>query len=247
MRGMIRLFVQELKLYFREPVMAFFGVAFPPLIMLLFGFIMGNAPNPLFGGRGSVDISVPAYVAMIIGISSFMSLPITLATYRERGILRRYRTTPVSPVAVLGVQIAIQYLITLAGVVVMAILGKVLFSMRFEGSLFSVFIGFSFSCLSFFSLGMVLASIAPSARVSVVLGNILLYPMVYLSGATIPLEVLPKVLRSAARFIPMTHVVTLMRGLWTGDALSAHGLEFLVLGGLMLVSIVLSAALFRWE
>jgi ABC-2 type transport system permease protein len=247
MRGVFKLFVQEFKLFLREPVMAFFSLIFPPAIMLLLGFVMGNEPNPLFGGKGSVDISVPAYVGMIIGISAFMALPITLSTYREKGILRRYRTTPLRPISVLAVQIALQYLMTLLGVAMLAVLGKVVFSMAFEGSIAAVFLGFSFSCLSFFSLGLLMASLAPSSRAAVVIGNVVLYPMVYLSGATIPLEVLPKAVRGVARFIPMTHVVTLMRGLWTGEPLAAHGFEFIFLGAMMVICVAAASFLFRWE
>jgi ABC-2 type transport system permease protein len=247
MSGISRLFVQEMRLALREPVMAFFALAFPPLILLLIGFILGNDPNPMFGGRGTVDVSVPSYAAMVIGIASFMSLPITVTGYRERGILRRYRTTPIRPLAVLGVQLAVQYLFTLAGVIMMAVLGKLVFSMRFEGSIPAVFVGFTFSCLSFFSLGLVLASLAPSSRASVVIGNLVLYPMVYLSGATIPLEVLPRGVRGAVKWIPMSHIVTMMKGLWTGDSLSGHGLEFLVLGAMAIVAIAIAIRTFRWE
>jgi ABC-2 type transport system permease protein len=247
MRGIFKLLGQEARLVLREPVMAFFGLAFPPLIMLLFGASIGNEPNPMYGGLGPVDVAVPSFVAMLIGISSFMSLPITVAGYRERGILRRYRTTPISPLAVLGVQLVIQYFMTALGVVVMAVIGRLVFSMRFAGSIPAVFAGFSFSCLSFFSLGMVLASVAPSARASVVIGNVALYSMVYLSGATIPTEALPKAVRELSRWIPMSHIVNMMRGLWAGDALSAHGLEFLVLGAMMAVALVVALLTFRWE
>ncbi len=247
MRGFIRLIIQEAKLFLRDPLMAFFSLVLPPAIMLFFGFLFGNAPNPQFGGLGTVDASVPAYVGMVIGLTAFMSLPITLSNYRERGILRRYRATPMRPMAVLGAQIVIQFMVTAVGVLLLALLGKAVFQMRFSGSLPATALGFTISCLSFFALGMVIASLAPSAKATVVIGNIVLYPMIYLSGATVPLEVLPSGMRAAAKFILMTHIVTLMRGLWIGDPLSAHAIEFVVLGAVMAVSLAIAAFTFRWE
>jgi len=80
--------------------MALFTLALPLMILILLGSIFGNEPSPMYGGYGSVDVSVPAYGAMIIAISAFISLPITPANCRERGILRRLRATPVGPAAV---------------------------------------------------------------------------------------------------------------------------------------------------
>ncbi len=105
MRSFRKLTVVECKLYFRFPIMALFTLALPLMILILLGSIFGNEPARMYGGYGSVDASVSAYAAMIIAISAFISLPITLANYRERGILRRFRATPVSPAAVLGAQL----------------------------------------------------------------------------------------------------------------------------------------------
>jgi len=71
--------------------------------------------------------------------------------------------------------------------------------------------------------------------------------MMFLSGATIPLEVLPATVRELARFIPLTYVVTLLRGLWVGEAWSKHLTEVVVLVGLLIVGTAISAKTFRWE
>ncbi|TFH36448.1 MAG: ABC transporter permease, partial [Anaerolineales bacterium] len=85
------------KLYIREPIAAFFTLAFPTMLVLLFGAIWGNDPSPLFGGRGSMDVSLPAYSGLIVGTIGLMQVPITTAGYREQGILRRFRVTPLRP------------------------------------------------------------------------------------------------------------------------------------------------------
>jgi ABC-2 type transport system permease protein len=247
MRGFWKLTWIEAKLFFRMPIMAFFTLAFPLMILFIFGSIYGNNPLPLYGGYGSVDVSIPAYTAMIIGTSALLSLTITLANYRERGILRRYRATPVSPAAVLGAQLVVLYVMTLAGMGLLVVAGKIVYGMRFEGNALSVLAAFTLSCLSFFAFGLILAGMLPNIRVANVVGMVLLYPMIFLSGATIPMEVMPPAIRTASRFIPMKYIVTLLQGLWKGDSWSQHGTEVIVLGAILIVSSVVAVKVFRWE
>ncbi len=237
----------ECKLYFRFPIMAIFTLALPLMILILLGSIFGNESSPMYGGYGSVDVSVPAYTAMIIAISAFISLPITLANYRERGILRRFRATPLSPAVVLGAQLVMQFAMTLLGMALLIVAGKLVYGVRFEGNALSVLAAFSLSCLSFFAFGMVLAGLIPSVRLASVVGNVLLQPMIYLSGATIPLEVMSPGMRGFIRFIPLTHVVTLLRGLWVGDTWSEHQTELIVLSVILVVSTSVAVKVFRWE
>ncbi|MCX6030599.1 MAG: ABC transporter permease [Chloroflexi bacterium] len=247
MRGFWKLIWTECKLYFRMPIMAFFTLVIPVLLVLLFGSIFGNEPSPQYGGYGTVDLSVPAYTALIIALSALISLTITLANYRERGILRRFRATPISPAAVLGAQLIMQFVITLAGMGLLVLTGKLAFGLRFDGDALSVLAAFTLSCLSFLAFGMVLAGLMPNVRVASVVGNVLLYPMIYLSGSTIPMEVMPPAMRNISRFVPLTHVVTLLQGLWKGDAWSQHQTELIVLGAILVVSSVVAVNVFRWE
>ena len=247
MRGFWKLTWAELKLYFRVPIMAFFTLAVPAMILILFGSIFGNEPNPVYGGYGTVDASVPAYTALIICLSALLSLPITLANYRERGILRRYRATPVSPAAILGAQLAVQFLMTLAGMGLLVLIGKWVYHLRFAGNVWSVLAAFTLSCLSFFALGMILAGWLPSVRLASIVGNVLLYPMIYLSGATIPMEIMPEGVRNVGKFIPLTHVVTLLQGLWKGETWNQHTTEGVVLVTMLVVCSVVAVKVFRWE
>src|SRR4030043_664059 len=99
MRGLWKLTAAQLNLYFREPAATFFTIVFAPMLLLLFGTIYGNKPNPFFGGRGMVDVSVPSYIALIIISVGFMGLRVATAANREAGGLRRFRMTPPPPPA----------------------------------------------------------------------------------------------------------------------------------------------------
>ena len=237
----------EIKLYLREPMGAFFTLLFPLMMLFLFGSIYGNEPSPLFNGYGTIDISIPAYTAMIISTTGLMGLNITMATYREKGILRRLRITPLRPHVILAGQVVVIFLMTIAGMLLLILAGSLVYNLRFEGRALDVILAFFLGSLSFFSLGFVLASVMPTARTAQVVGMVIFYPMLFLSGAGIPLEILPAGVRNFSKFLPLTHVVTLLRGLWIGEIWSQHLTEVWVLLGVLAAGVLISSLTFRWE
>jgi ABC-2 type transport system permease protein len=247
LRGLVPLTVSQARLYLREPMATFFTILFAPLLLVLFGLIYGNEPKAMFGGRGSMDVTVPAYIGLVIVTISLIGIPIQTATHRELGILRRYRATPLRPLTYLIADVATNYAMSVIGVAILIVVGRLLFNVSFEGNILDVFAGFTLSALSFFALGYVLASVAPSARVAQTVGMVLTYPMMFLSGASLPLEALPAGLRQVADFIPLTYVVKLMRGLWVGDSWASLAPEVVVLAVLLVVATAISARVFRWE
>jgi len=247
MRRLYKMTWMECKLFLREPLGAFFTLIFPLMMLFLFGSIYGNAPSQYFNGRGTIDISIPAYTAMIIATSGLMSITITIAAYREKGILRRLRTTPISPFTILAAQVIVVFLMTLLGMILLIIAGKFVYHVHFEGNAFSVFGGFVLCSLSFFGLGFILAGIMPTARTAQIVGMVILYPMLFLSGAGFPRELLPETIRKVSAFLPLTYVVNLLRGLWIGEAWSAHLLDIGVMVGLLIFGVIVSIKTFRWE
>jgi ABC-2 type transport system permease protein len=249
MLGMGKLFLMQVKLYLREPVAFFFSLAYPALLLLLFGFIYGNQPAPEFWGRnyGTVDASVPAYAGIIIGTVALMGIPIDTAASRETGVLRRYRATPLHPAAYLISCVSMYLVVALVGMIILVVTGKLVFGLRFAGSWINVLAAFTLSALSFYSAGYLLASLAPTARIAQVVGMVIFFPMMFLSGAGMPLQLLPESLRRLSDFLPLTYVVRLMQGLWFGDPWPTLWLPTLVLAGLLMVGTVASTKLFRWE
>ncbi len=246
-RGLVPMMAVQAKLYVREPIATFFTIAFAPLLLLLFGLIYGNEPNEMFGGRGSMDVTVPAYIALVIVTVALIGIPIQTATSRELGVLRRYRVTPLRPLTYLIADVTAYYLMTLTGTILLIIVGRVAFGVQLDGNVFAVLAGFTLCSLSFFSLGYLIAGLAPSARVAQTVGMVLAYPMMFLSGASLPLELLPSGLRQVADFIPLTHVVTLMRGIWSGESWSSHRLDVAILLAVLVAGAALAARFFRWQ
>ncbi len=247
MKSFLKMTWIELKLFFREPVGTFFTLVFPLMMLFLFGSIYGNEPSPMFNGRGTLDISIPAYTALIISTSGLMSINITMSTYREKGILRRLQTTPVRPMMILAAQVIVVFLMTTLGMVLLILAGQLVYHVQFEGNAWSVFGGFVLSSLSFFGLGFILASLMPTARTAQIVGMVFLYPMMFLSGAGFPKELLPDSMKAISKFLPLTYVVNLLRGLWIGESWSQHWLDVTVLVGLLFIGVLVSSLIFKWE
>jgi ABC-2 type transport system permease protein len=247
MRALGKLTIVQAKLFIREPIAAFFALAFAPLVLILFGFIFGNEPVTEFGGLGSMDIAVPGYTAMIVGTVGLMSVPIATAARREAGVLRRFRATPLRPLTYIVTDVLVYLAMTLLGILLLVLVGKIVYNVRFEGSLHNVLAAVALGSFAFMALGYVLAGVAPTARVAQVVAMVLFYPMMFLSGASIPLEVMPESVQRAARFLPLTHVVTLVKGLWFGASWGDHLTEVAVLVGILIVGAIVAARVFRWE
>lgn len=247
MKSFMNMTWMEAKLFLREPVGTFFTLVFPLMILALFGAIFGNKPVPEFNGLGAIDISIPIYTSMIIGTTGLMSTSITMSLYREKGVLRRLRTTPVSPLVVLAAQVTVILAMTFLGMLLLVAAGKLIYHVRFTGNALSVLAGFMLASLSFFGIGFIIAGTMPTARAAQIVGMVLLYPMVYLSGASIPREMLPETIRKVSTFLPLTYVVNLLRGLWFGDAWSAHITDVVVLVVMLVAGVLISVKLFRWE
>jgi ABC-2 type transport system permease protein len=247
MKSLLKMTWMEAKLFLREPASAFFTLIFPLIYLFMYGMISGNEPTPQFGGQRMIDASIPGLTAVIICITGLMSTTMTMSTYREKGILRRLRTTPVSPLVVLAAQVIVVFAMTTLGMLLLVAAGMLVYHVRFEGNAFSVLAGFTLSSLSFFGLGFILAGTMPTVRSAWVVGMVLMYPMMFLSGAFFTVELLPAAIQRVSAFLPLTYVVNLLGGLWTGQPWGDHLLDVGVLTGMLLLGIIISAKTFRWE
>jgi ABC-2 type transport system permease protein len=247
MKSLLKMTWMETKLFLREPVGAFFSLVFPLIYLFLFGIISGNEPTPQFGGLRVIDASIPGLTAVIICTTGLMSTTMTMSTYRENGVLRRLRTTPVSPLVVLVAQVIVVFTMTALGMLLLIAAGMLVYHVRFEGNAFNVLVGFVLSSLSFFALGFILAGQMPTARTAWIVGMVLLYPMLLLSGAFFTIELLPAAVQKVSAFIPLTYVVNLLRGLWSGETWSMHTTDVIVLAAMLVGGVLISARTFRWE
>lgn len=245
MRGLGTMTLIELKLFLREPAAVFFTLAFPLMLLFIFGSIFGNDPNPQLGGRGSVDVSVPGYSALIIGTTSLIGLPITLAAYREQGVLRRLRATPVRPFVVLGSHVLVSLASTALGISLLVVAGRLVYNLVWPEAPLAVAFALVLSTLSFCGLGFVIGGLLPTARSAQAIGSAFFFPQLFLSGASVPREIMPERVRTIADALPLTQVVILVSGLWSEGGWDLTALA--ALSGLFAISVLVSIQTFRWE
>ncbi len=247
MKSLLKMTWMEAKLFLRDPLSAFFTLVFPLIYLFMYGAISGNQPSPMYAGRGAIEAAIPSLTAVVIAMTGLMATTMTLATYREKGILRRLATTPVRPLVVLTAQVIVLFSMTCLGMLLLILAGWFFFNVRFAGNAFSLLGGFILSSLSFFGIGFILASLTPTVRTAWVVAMVLLYPMLFLSGAFFAIELLPPVVQKISAFMPLTYVVRLLNGLWVGQPWGDHLLDVGVLTGLLLAGVIVSSKTFRWE
>jgi ABC-2 type transport system permease protein len=170
-----------------------------------------------------------------------------ISIYREGGILKRLRSTPLSPVTIMGAQVAVKLAFTVVSLTLLMLAGRRLFPGVMRVNVFSFTLAVLLGTFSILSLGFVLASIVPTARFAQPIGAAVLYPMVVLSGLFFPVDRLPRWLEGIAYLLPTTHAVALLNGVWNGSGWSAHWMNVAALLVLFAAYTALSTRVFRWE
>jgi ABC-2 type transport system permease protein len=248
LRGLWKLTWIEIKIFLREPLGAIGTIAVPVLVFLVVGRIVGGriAPPALAANR-FINVDLPVLTAILIVISAVLSLVTIISIYREGGILKRLRATPLRPQTILTAHVIVKLILTAATLILMVLAGKRYYPVGVRAPLFSFTIALLISTWSILSIGFLIASIVPTARFAQPIGAIIMYPMIAVSGLFVPLEALPPVMHALARVLPLAYAVALLQGIWNGDAWSAHLGDIAALVVVFAVCTALSAKIFRWE
>ena len=248
LRGLWKLTWLEVKIFLREPLGAIGTLVFPIVIFVLFGRLGGGRPAASDQRMPSfVGADLPIFVSIMIALSAVLSLATIVAIYREGGILKRLRATPMRPHTILTAHVLVKLLFTAATLVALIAAGKRILPAQVQPPIVSFSAAVLFSTLSILAIGFVLASLVPVARFAQPIGALVFYPMLALCGLFFPVEALPPTFRLIARGLPLTYAVSLMKGIWRGEGWLAHGTDVLALVLTMVVCVALSARWFRWE
>ncbi len=247
MKRFLELTKVEFKLLTRNIPSMFFALIFPSLTLLMFGGMYGNKPSPYLNGHGAVDLGVPAYTGIVIAVAGLMNLPLTISNYREKKVLKRFMATPMSARDVLVSRIVVNFFMTIVGMAILIIVGKAFFDLHFMGALLPISIAFVLSTLSIFSLGLLIASLSPNSSATTAIAYLIYFPSLFLTGATTPIEIMPKAMVNISKAIPLTYAVDLLKAAWLGKDLLNYKLDIIVLIAVLVVSTTVSVLMFRWE
>lgn len=247
LRGLGKLTWLEIKIFMREPLGVIGSIVIPTVVFLALGRIVGQRPVRSNRLTDFVMVGLPVFVSVMIAISTALSLITIMAIYREGGILKRLRATPLRPHTILAAHVAVKLFMTAVTLCIVMIVGSRYYPVAFNARLVSFAVALLFSTMSILAMGFLIASVAPSGRFAQPLGSLILYPMLGFSGLFVPVAEMPPTMQTIASMLPLTYAVSLLRGAWTGEAWSLHLGD---LGALTLVFVVcsaLSARLFRWQ
>lgn len=248
LRGLLELTWIETKVFFREPLGAIGTVIMPVLVFVLLGKFGSNvSPNSDFTSSSAFRVDVPVFAAILISLNAVLSLVAIIAIYREGGILKRLRATPLRATTILTAHVLVKLLLTAATLTLTILAGKRYYPVGAEVPLVRFGLALIIATWSILSVGFIIASIVPTARFAQPVGAIILYPMVALSGLFVPTEAMPPTMHSIASVLPLTYAVSLLRGMWRGDAWSAHFTDIGALVLVFIISMVVSSRIFRWE
>lgn len=224
----------------------FFGVCMPVGIMILIGLIVGQNPAPTDASYTLVQSSFGALVTVGICATAFMGIPLTIADYRDKKILKHFFVTPVSPTMLLWVHAVINMLLSLVSALLIYAVARTFFGYEIIGGKLAFFGSYLLVMVSMYSLGLLIASLCRTVKTANVVCSIVYFPMLFLSGATIPFEIFPQPLQNVASFLPLTQGIALLKSTSLGLETNLF-LPLMVLVGSLVMGIILSIRFFRWE
>ncbi|WAE71379.1 MULTISPECIES: ABC transporter permease [Nocardiopsidaceae] len=233
MKTLAKLTAVETKLLVREPG-AVFALAIPLFILVAFGSGITEGDTVL----------LPMAVTLAIGMVGLYLLPTTLASYRERGILRRLSVTPVRPGNLLAVQLLLQLALTVFAVSLLLVAGIGLLGAHAPGAA-GFLAAFLAGTAAMFSVGLLIAALAPNGRSANGFGVLLFFPLAYLGGLMQPVEHMPDILALAGGYTPMGALRQSLDDAWSGGVPAP--LPLVTMAAYAVVLGLAAARSFRWE
>jgi ABC-2 type transport system permease protein len=245
LRQLTKATVLELKLLARDPVTVVFTLALPVIILYVLGQVFGNTPNPKFyRGVGAINYYVPAYIGLAIASMGLIGLPVHLAGYRERGILKRFRASDVPVWSVIGGQVIVTVVAGVVGSAILIIAAILSYHVGAPKQPWLVVPAFLVSGLAFGAIGVFLGTVLPGARAAQGAGIILWFVMEMVGGAGPPPEVLGQTLKSVGEATPLYHVIVLIQDPWFGFGWNTQ--ETIIVIAFMVASAGLSGLLLKY-
>lgn len=243
MSALSKITVIESRLFLRDVTSAVMTFALPLGLLVVFGSIGLDEGAPEEGISGAF---LPV-MALVIGLAmlGFSVLPTVLATYREKGILRRLSVTPANPANVLTAQLIVNLAAAVVAAVLVLVVGAVAFDLSLPSNMAGFVLSFVLTTAALFSLGLLVAAIAPTGKAATSIGLILFFPSMFFAGVWTPGDLMPSWARPIRDVSPMGAGMETMQETWTGGWPAPVSVVALVAA--TVVAGGLAARLFRWE
>ncbi len=243
MGNLFKLTWLEIKIFLREPMGAVGTVLIPVILFIALAKLATGRSRPTFGAPGDLPVLITLFIA-IGGVTSLIAI---ISIYRDGGILKRLRATPLTPLTILSAHVLAKMIFTVLTLSLLAAVGRRFYTGAPPENPLAFLLAVVLVTVSVLSIGFVLASLVPTARFAQPLASVLLYPLLTVSGLFFPLDVLPGGWQLAARLSPLAHGVDLLRATWTGAPLGGHWIAVAALLANLVLCSAVASRVFRWE
>jgi ABC-2 type transport system permease protein len=243
--GFRTLLQAELRLFLREPMLLFWGLVFPVVLLVVLGVAGPKKPEHALGGVKFIVVYTPVVLLLMLTVLSLSALPAALASYRDKGYLRRLSTTPVGAPRLLAAQIVIDVALEAATALLILLVARFVFSVPLPREVGGFLLAILLTMAAMLAFGVLIAAVAPNQRVAAGIGSLLLFPLMFFAGLWVPQAEMGAGLRDVSRYTPLgaaaPAVQNALAGHWPGTV------HLLVLAAYAVVLCALAVRFFRWE
>lgn len=237
----------EFKLSIRDMNMFIFALCMPFIILVILGMIYGTKPAFEGANYSFIEQSFGALSTIAICAGGLMGLPLVVADYRQKKILKRYKVTPISPSMILLVQTTIYVIYSVLSLLINYIVAMIFFNYHFTGSLIYFLLSYILVMISMFSIGIMVGGLAPNMKKANTITSLLYFPMIVFSGTTLPYEVMPRTVQSISNFLPLTQGIKLLKATSINQPISDIFTPIIVMIVITVICCSISIKFFKWE
>ena len=211
-----RLVRAELRLIMRDPLVLTFVFAFPIVTMLIIGGAFGISPDPAFDGVNPAHWYVASYLTVVIAAMGLVMLPVHLASYRERGVLRRFAAAGFPRWSFAIAELIIGLVTTAVACGLLLAVAVPVYGIPAVHDPWRVAAALPLGAVAFVSIGVLLGSLLPTARSAQAVGLLIFFPSFLLGAGGPPPDVMGSAVRTVAGPLPLTLLTNAVREPWLG-------------------------------
>ena len=229
----------EMKLFFREKTAVFFTFLFPLFLLFLFGSIWGKE-------KDYFAYLIPMLISIVAFSNSLFGVGVVLSAYRESGILKRIGMTPIPARTYIYGLLVTRFFIIIGQSALLFLLAKIFYTVPIKGQPALLILVILIGILSMISFGGVIAGFSKTHESAIALANTFFTPVSFLSGAFIPIFILPKFLQVLAKGSPVYHFIKIMQDIMIrGRGLDEEWVSLAVVVGFLILCSLVSAYTFK--
>ena len=219
----------------------------PIVVLVAIGVIYGNKPAFEGANYTFLEQSFGAITSIAICAGGVMGLPLVVSDYRSKHILKRFKVTPVDPIVILLVEVTIYALYSLVSMISLFLVAKLFFKFNMQGNILNFILGWLLVMISMFSIGIMVGGISKDSKIAGVIASVLYFPMLIFSGATIPYEVMPNIMKKIVDVFPLTQGIKILKSAILGQSVENIIIPIVIMLIITAICSAVAIKCFKWE